>query len=54
MGHVHTDENLADPLTKGIAKRKSIIQRWDYNAYELLMMETQPKRLEIPRIRFNG
>lgn len=57
VDHVHTNKNLTYPFTKGLARDKV---HNTSNRMELIPIENrvahngnQPKRLEIPRIRFN-
>jgi len=45
VGHEHTDENLADSLTKGLAREKvhNTLMKMGLVPMELLMMVTRPK-----------
>jgi len=45
VGHEHTNENLADPLTKGLAREKvhNASMKMGLVPMESLMMVTRPK-----------
>jgi len=45
VDHIHTDDILADPLTKGLAREKvyNTSMKMGLVHMELLMMVTQPK-----------